>query len=287
MKIFESQRIKNSHFKINNFKHNVPYTVVHPLEVVDESKVIIFMNGLNGTRNWMKYYNHTVFNNNFLLSFDQKGQADNMSKPSKFYRTLINDNLKILEHIKKSIEFKNRDIILIGESWGANCSLLIAKKRPELIKGFLIWNMPGKLPSRNKKVSNGKLFSLSVKTLFTNITNINTKSEIIFDERLSSNNLLIRASKNNVKKYENNKTSIAVYFSMSPSWNIIIKNKLSVPFIYIQSMQDIMFSKSRFDQIKEHNNVFSLEKGYHVLILEKNSKEVFDKLDSFINNLKI
>lgn len=287
MKMFEPNRIKMSYFKIENLKDNIPYSVIEPIINDINSKVIIFMNGLNGTRNWMKYYNHSVFDNNFLISFDQKGQAENKSKPSKFYKNLINYNIEVVDYISKKSEFKNLDIILIGESWGAIACLLMAKKNPNLIKGFVIWNMPGKLPSRNKEVSNKKIFQLSIKTLFTTITNINTKSEIIFDERLTSNNLLIRASRNTIRKYENNKTSIAVFFSISPAWKTIIKNNLLVPFIYIQSKQDIMFEPKRFSKISEYKNVFFLEKGHHILILEKNSKEIFDKLDNFINSLHI
>lgn len=285
MNIFESERIKTENFKVNNLKYEVPFTIINPLEISDNSKVIIFMNGLNGDRAWMKYFNHEIFNNNFLLSFDQKGQVKNKENPSQFYKRLINYNLKVLEHISKFSNYKKRDIILIGESWGANCTLLMAKKRPDLFKGFLIWNMPGKLPSKNKNVSSKELIKLSLKTAFTFLTGINTKSPISFDERLTSNKLLIRASKQSVKKYDNNKTSIAIFFSMRPSWRIIISNNIKLPFVYIQSMEDIMFDEKKFNKIKNRKNTIIFNSGYHILYLEDNSIKLGDEIKKFISIL--
>ncbi|MGL6125312.1 MAG: serine aminopeptidase domain-containing protein [Metamycoplasmataceae bacterium] len=285
MDIFESNRIKNGHFKIEGLKEGVPYSVYKPLKINENSKVIIFMNGLNGDRAWLKYFNHKVFDNNFLISFDQKGQVQNKEKPSQFYRRLINYNLKILQHINNLLEYKNRDVILIGESWGANATLLMAKKRPDLMKGFLVWNMPGKLPSRNPNITNKQQTSIIVKTLFTFFTGINIRDKIPFDTRLSSNELLIRASKYQNDIYANNKISIAIFFSFRPSWRIIVKNNLKVPFIYIQSMEDIMFSDKRFSRIKNHKNVIIFKEGRHVLCLEKNADKLCDEIEKFTLSL--
>lgn len=285
MNIFEPERIKTSNFKIDNIKHSVPFTIIEPLEINNESKVIVFMNGLNGDRAWMKYFNHKIFDTNFLMSFDQKGQVENKEKPSQFFKRLINYNLKVLDYVSKFSSFKNRKIILIGESWGANCSLFMAKKRPDLFQGFLIWNMPGKIPSRNINSSKKEIMKLSFKTAFTFLTGINTKSIITFDERLTSNKILIRASRQLWKKNDNNKTSIAIYFSIRPSWKIIIKNKLKIPFVYIQSMEDIMFNEKRFNKINKNKNIIIFKKGYHILYLEDNSLLLGDEIEKFILSL--
>ncbi|MGL5205454.1 MAG: hypothetical protein ACRC7B_00875 [Metamycoplasmataceae bacterium] len=285
MNVFEKNRIEASYFKINELKYRVPYTVVNPLHHDDDSKVIVFMNGLNGDRAWLKYFNHKIFDSNYLISFDQKGQAYNQEKPTQFYRRLINYNLKILEHITKLPEYKGRDVILIGESWGANATLLMAKKRPDLMKGFLIWNMPGKLPSTNLEVPLKKRLIFSTKTLFTYFTGINTRDVIPFDTRLTTNKILIRASKYQNNLYSNNKISIAIFFSFNPAWRIIKKNDLKVPFVYVQSLDDIMFSKKRFTHIKNHNNVVVFEKGHHLLYLDDVSNLLGDEIERFILSL--
>lgn len=282
MNVFDRNRIENNYFKIKGLKYEVPFTVVNPIHKSKKSKIIVFMNGLNGDRAWLKYFNHSVFDNNFLISFDQKGQAKNEEKPSQIYQRLINYNLKVLEYIFKDSKYKNREIILIGESWGANCALLMAKKRPDLMKGFLIWNMPGKLPSKNVDASRKKIISMSFKTWFTFMTGINTKSIIPFDERLTSNRLLIRASKYQKNLYMNNKTPISIFLSFIPSWRIIIKNRLTVPFVYVQSMQDIMLCEKRFKKIKNNSNTVIFEKGCHILYLEENSLALGDEIQKFI-----
>ncbi|MGL5617864.1 MAG: serine aminopeptidase domain-containing protein [Metamycoplasmataceae bacterium] len=285
MNIFEKNRIEASYFKINGLKYEVPYTVINPINIDDNSKVIVFMNGLNGDRAWLKYFNHSIFNNNYLISFDQKGQGYNQEKPTQFYRKLINYNLKVLEHITKLPEYEGRDVILIGESWGANATLLMSKKRPDLMKGFLIWNMPGKLPSTNFEVPAKNRIVFTLKTLFTFFTGINTKDVIPFDTRLTTNKLLIRASKYQNNLYSNNKTSIAIFFSFGPSWRIIRNNNLKVPFVYVQSMNDIMYSKKKFSQIKNHENVVIFEKGHHLLYLDNVSNLLGDEIEKFILSL--
>lgn len=285
MNIFGNDRIETGNFNVKNLKHEVPFTVVKPININKDSKVIIFMNGLNGDRAWLKYFNHKVFDSNFLISFDQKGQAQNKEKPSQFHSRLINYNLKVLEYITKISEYKGLDFILIGESWGANCCLLMSKKRPDLMKGFLIWNMPGKLPTKNPEVPNKKLMSISTKTIFTFLTGINTKEIIPFDVRLTSNKLLIRASRYQNQIYANSKTSIAIYFSFRPSWKIIRKNNPKVPFIYIQSMEDIMLDEKRFSTIKNNKNVVVFEKGRHILYLEDNSNFLGDEIEKFVMSL--
>ncbi|MGL5591043.1 MAG: serine aminopeptidase domain-containing protein [Metamycoplasmataceae bacterium] len=285
MNAFEKNRIEASYFKINELKYRVPYTVINPLHIDDNSKVIVFMNGLNGDRAWLKYFNHRIFDNNYLISFDQKGQAYNQEKPTQFYRRLINYNLKVLEHITQLPEYKNRDVILIGESWGANATLLMAKKRPDLMKGFLIWNMPGKLPSTNFEVPTRKRLVFTTKTLFTYFTGINTRDVIPFDTRLTTNKILIRASKYQNNSYSNNKISIAIFFSFRPAWRIIRNNNLQVPFVYVQSMNDIMFSKKKFSHIKNHKNVVTFEKGHHLLYLDDVSNLLGDEIEKFILSL--
>ncbi|MGL5205204.1 MAG: hypothetical protein ACRC9F_02175 [Metamycoplasmataceae bacterium] len=285
MNIFEKNRIETSHFKIDGLKYEVPFTVINPLYTNEDSKIIIFMNGLNGDRAWLKYFNHKIFDNNFLISFDQKGQAYNKEKPTQFYRRLINYNLKVLEHIAKISKYKNYEVILIGESWGANATLLMAKKRPDLMKGFLIWNMPGKIPSTNLEVPITKRIIFSMKTVFTYCTGINTKDVIPFDTRLTTNKLLIRASKYQNNLYSNNKITIAIFFSFRPAWRIIINNDLKVPFVYVQSMKDIMFSKKRFSHIQNHENVVVFEHGHHLLYLDDVSYLLGDEIEKFILSL--
>ncbi|MGL5732936.1 MAG: alpha/beta hydrolase [Metamycoplasmataceae bacterium] len=285
MNVFEKNRIEASHFKIKGLKYDVPYTVISPPKLDDNSKVVIFMNGLNGDRAWLKYFNHRIFDNNYLLSFDQKGQSHNQEKPTQFYRRLINYNLKVLEHITKLPEYKGRDIVLLGESWGANATLLMSKKRPDLIKAFLIWNMPGKLPSTNLEIPAKKRTIFIFKTLFTYFTCINTRDIIPFDNRLTANKLLIRATKYQKNLYSNNKTSIAIFFSFGPAWRIIKNNNLKMPYIYVQSMDDIMYSEKKFSRIKNRKNVVIFEKGHHILYLDEVSNLLGDEIEKLILSL--
>ncbi len=286
MNTFDTSRINNQLIKIEKIKYPVPFTVVNPIKESKDSKIIIFMNGLNGDRAWLKFFNHDVFDDNFLLSFDQKGQSQNKEKPSQIFRKLVKYNLKIIEYISSKSILKNRDIILIGESWGAIATILMIKKMPEFFKGALAWNIPGKIPPRNIQSNKKELLVLSFKTTFTLLTGINTKSKISFDERLTSNKLLIRASRNSDKKYDNNKTSIAIYFSMFPAWKILVKNNFKIPFIYVQSLEDVMLYEKKWKKIKNYKNVVSFKKGHHILFLENNSLLLGDEIKKLVDSLK-
>lgn len=246
----------------------------------NSNKCIFFIPGLNGNGAMINYWNYPMINKYHLFSFDPRAQADNHSRPSRFFKTYIDDIHNIINFIKK--EFEINEVYLVGESWGGALCSLYAKYYND-VKGYFFWNVPYKIVDTSIEKGKEK-FIKSAKMMLTFLTNINTYDTGRFVDKLTNDEVLIRIVKALRRNKVSNRVILAAWRSFKKSWKFIAKNFDIINFKYIQSMQDIMGS---IDMVKKlslkTNKIMIFDKGYHILSFDKNmSDELFNELEKFI-----
>ncbi len=267
---YPSERIVESNWKVEGIKKEIPTYLIKPINN-SSKKVLIYLPGLNGNGCLVKYFNYPCFDNIYLFSFDQRAQAANPNKASRFYKTYLKDLNKIINTLKEKYP-EIEEIHLCGESWGSTLAFLFSKYYPSQIKSVFGWNMPYDVidisPIKGwTKVKN------SLKVLLTFLTSINTYDEAPMADALTNNKLLIRIVKTMKNNRLNNKVTLACWRSLKKSWKVL-KNP-SVTSKYVQSLEDALLSPKRLEMIKNIPYVEIFEKGYHILTFDDN---VSDKL---------
>jgi len=136
--------MKNSEKKSNKFYEE--YVLINGLQhyflhYPTESKyLVLFLHGGPG-QSEIYYAYHTVFSNrNYSISFyDQRGAGKTNSKDktkSKVtFENLLSDLNEIIEYLKT--KFPEKQIILLGHSWGSVLGFEYAKLYPQKISAFI------------------------------------------------------------------------------------------------------------------------------------------------------
>ncbi len=279
MKMFDSKRIEEFLFEVNNDKF--PFTKISPKNNIEKcDKLVIFLSGLNGNSNFIKYFSNDCFDDVFLISYDPRAQANNKLKPSQKFKKYLSDLDKIInKYLEENQNIK--EIYLIGESWGSCLAFLYNKYYPNKVKGTLGWNMPYEIVDTSKKEDNN--FMLKLKVVVTLLTWIDTEEKSILTEEMTNNAALRRLIINSRRLKLSNKVIIASWRSFKKSWKYFLKNKDNQNFLYIQSKDDILKSKKIFKKIKSKNNIIFLEEGTHLLSFDINvSNQLFSLIKKFI-----
>lgn len=244
------------------------------------NKCVIFIPGLNGNGAMINYWDYPILDTHYLFSFDPRAQADNKCKPSRLYRTYVNDIHNIINFIKK--EYNISEVYLIGESWGgALCSLYV--KYYDDVKGFFSWNVPYKIVDVSSEKGKEKLVK-TLKMILTFLTNIDTYDNGRFVDKLTNDEVLIRIVKALRRNRVSNRVIIAAWRSFKSSWKFIEKNLDTLNFRYIQSLQDVMGSIDKVKQMsKKTSKIKIFDQGYHILSFDKNmSDELFSEINKFV-----
>ena len=170
--------IRNFFVNIDQIKKPVPFVEIKPrIKSETENKIgIIFLNGLNGTKTMINYFNYPVFEDKWLFTFDNRAQGENQNFASKNYRKYVKDAYLSIEYLIK----ENKQIetwYLLGESWGGAIIIhLVKKKLNKKIKGVFFWNMPCKIVNvdpRSKKAA----FINNIKVITTFLFGIQLKTD--------------------------------------------------------------------------------------------------------------
>lgn len=263
---------------------NEPFPVFYISPKNISNKMIFYIPGLNGNGIMIKYWNTSLSDNFYLVSFDPRAQGESKAKSSRLYKRYLKDINEII------IAFKNKynidDVYIIGESWGSALASLYLKKYKN-IKGIFIWNMPCKLIDVSEEKKWIK-FKRNLKIIFTFLFFINTNDLAPFNKKLTNNKTLIRTVEIFRRKKISNKVVIASWRSFKPAWNFLLKNHKSINFKYIQSKEDVLIDFNKVNRLsKISNKIVILDKGYHILSFDENvNKDLFNMILDFtkLNN---
>ncbi len=278
MKRFNKARISKTQIKFNKIKLAVPTIMVEPI-VSSTDTLCIFVNGLNGEINMLEYFDDPAFDNKYLFSYDQRAQGSNKNKAARNYRTYLRDLHQIVNYLKNEMpQIKN--IILFGESWGTALIILYNKKYAGSVNKVIGCNMPYEV-KRMPPISIKQAISTHFKTGFTFFSNIDTRVFSPFNNKLTSNKILMRIAKMNSNNKYSTKVTLASWMSFRKAWRVLLKEmgNPETNVFYVQSGDDFMKSKkNRLIKINEitKKHYIKLKKGFHILTFEANSHEYFN-----------
>lgn len=281
--------IKDVSFKNINIGYNLELIITKNGKC---DYVCLFLNGLNGDKNSIKYF--VNLENCIAISFNHRQWEDNRQKSSKNPYVYIEDIKKIVYQIK--LLYPNLKIFLLGESWGSALAIMFQDKYPKEINGIITWNMPcGIVNIGDDENRTNNIFIDSIKMIITFLFNIDFLSPTIFPSKLTDNKLLQRAINiRNKGKKGSNRVIIAAWKSFSKAWKILIKNlknDSNSNFLYIQSFNDALISNKKVNiieknyQEKINKNIILLKNGgTHILSFDtKYSKLLFDTIKKYLS----
>ncbi len=271
----------NRKVKVKNDIFNIYY--VKALKDKNSKKCLFFVPGLNGNGVTINYWNYPKIINNWnIFSVDMRAQGNDTNKPSRYFKTYLNDLYEIIKFIRE--EFQMEEIILLGESWGGALCNLYAKFYHD-VNGYMTWNIPYEIIDVSNEKKKDK-FLKNIKMILTFLTNINTYDNGGFVEKLTNNPILIKIVKFLARKKVSNRVIIAAWLSFKKSWRFILKNHKKINFKYIQSNDDIMKSNNVVEKLKkESDKVIIFNKGTHILTFDKFQQDkLFDEIYNFISN---
>lgn len=263
------QKIRKT-LKIKELKEKVPIFIRS--SNLKNKKAIIAIQGLGGSGSSIFGYDidSKLYQDFSFFGFDSRAHHNNKNKPSSYPSVYLEDfHLLILELVKK---YNLEQIYLIGESWGASLIYLYqAKYQNPIVKKAIGWNMPYNVVKNDSNYKEKIKLISTIKVLLTYLFNINTYEIRAFNTELTNNELIKRINKNPTK--QSNRLAIAAFRSFKKSWKMLFENK---NFIYIQSMQDVLKTKDWIN--KNKNKIIILEKGTHILALDKFESKTLFKL---------
>lgn len=246
---------------IPDIKKPVPFIICNKQKNI--KRMFLFIHGLDGGCSIVKLFDKSFLNkDDCLVSIDMRGQSNNKNKTSKSYQTYVNDLVKLINYLKK--EYGYQKIILLGESWGSALGMIVYTQNRNLIDQLICWNMP----LRIQKIEEIPLIEFSIlisKLIFSLLTNIDTFSTRKFNTKLTNNKLIARISKMNDQIKKSNKIAIAAWLCFYKSKKIVNNEKNNMNLLLIQSGEDIMQDMQMFEKIVSFKNVYTFDKGTHIL----------------------
>lgn len=248
----------------------------------ENKNVIIFLNGLNGVPNVIDNLKHPVFEENFVVTFDNIAHGSNPLKHTSSYKKFGEFAYNMIEAIRKEQIFENKKIVVIGESLGSTLCFWLKEKHINIADLFFSWNAPTKIPKTHMTFK--EKFPISLKVVFSLLTGIETQSKSYFEETLTSNKAIVRIQRMQSKKLASNKANLAVWKSMYYTRKQINKNHFPKNFYYVQSKDDVMLSKKIHFNSEDKNFIF-FQTGRHLLSFEKESQDMFNMLQDKIGEL--
>ena len=277
--------IRNIIINIDRIKKPIPFVEIKPrIENETKNKIgIIFLNGLNGTKTMINYFNHPVFEDKWLFTFDNRAQGENQNFASKNYHKYVKDAYLSIEYLIKA----NKQIekwYLIGESWGGAIIALLNKKglNPK-IAGSFFWNMPCKIINVDPRAKKAAIIN-NLKVLTTFLFGIPLKTDNPVNKKLTNNPKLLKLMEIFSAQKINVGPILACWKSFKPAWKYLIKNYQNINFNYVQSNEDVLQDVNKVNQLKNKTNqVIIFDQGTHILSFDINKDILlFETLDQFI-----
>ena len=102
----------------------------------DKNKLIVFCHGMTSTKeSYLQEIAYLAHHGFMVLAFDYFGTNESDGKLGGFANSLYSTNL-VIDYIKSNSELKDKDIYVIGHSWGGYAALNIVKFHKD-IKGIV------------------------------------------------------------------------------------------------------------------------------------------------------
>lgn len=245
-------------------------------------KIYVFVHGVNNYQIATDAIAEGIGEDGWVLGFTQRGQGDNVLKPTKNPNDYIDDLVDIIEWVRNDLA-PSKKVILIGESTGAGIICSFLEKHSSMVDSFIVWNMPYEYKYNIK----GKLkprFNNVMKLMIARLFSVNSISKDTQNyNRLSRNDIFKKMKLGN--KNINTKTKIALHSSFRKGWKFLLRSNGKAPIngVYLQSEMDSLRSKN-VDKLIERIGLYStievqiIKDGYHILSLEPNNSELFAKI---------
>ena len=286
-KKIDTQYISAFSSSINNLKKPVPFISIRPrIEDNDNRIGLVFLNGLNGTKEVIAYFNHPVFANKWLFTFDNLAQGANYNFATKKYKKYVNTAAACIEHLMQKYP-QISDWYLIGESWGGAIMILLAQKGlNSKIKGLFFWNMPCKIVNVDPRTKKKAVLN-HLKVLLNFFLSIPLQTDNPVNPKLTNNPILLKVMEVFTEPKINVGTIIACWKSFKPAWRYLIKNHAAINFLYVQSQNDVLKDEKKVQNLLKNagQKVILFNRGTHILSFDKElDQALFLELDKFIQN---
>ncbi|MDE6477222.1 MAG: alpha/beta hydrolase [Mycoplasmoidaceae bacterium] len=249
-------------------------------DIQKTKNIFVHLNISNGTKDICKFFSIPEFKNSCYYIFDLPGHGECYIRAKRSVKWFI----KIIRSIISKIKMDNKNLekfYIVGESFGANLGILLAKKYPAIVNKVIAINPPLKLKNPKKsqdEVNADNTFKLAIKYIVTLLTNINTHSIPKGINQLTDNQIFIRVWKMySSTKMQDTKVNLAAWFSMAKARKALINHfnkNLQPPILLIDTKKEFYYSKNKktIEKIipKESalNKVLLLNNGYHILTID-------------------
>ena len=249
--------------------------------ISDQKQVVIHLNGINFSNSLNRFWKMPIDELPPIIFLNLPGNDQKI----KAYRT----NKSYIKLIKKCIlnlkqTFPNiKNVYLTGESWGANLSLLYAKKYPNSIAGVICWNAPSKVNTKLSAKSRVQNLKIGMAHLLSILFNTNSRCLTGDMKLITDNQILLRIyNRSGAENWGFVNLDLAAWYAMRPSFKYLkkhFKSNNKLPITYIQTKQDCYYAlniKKINKFINYANNVNKIiiqDKGMHLLSLDTNGND--------------
>ena len=250
-------------------------------EISKTNTIIIHLNGINFSNSYNRFWKIPADLNATFVFIDLPGNDVNLksSKYNNYYLKIINQSISVLKSMYQNI----KKVYMTGESWGANLSLLFAKKYPDKIDGVLCWNGPSKVNTSISTFTTWQKIVIGMRHLLCALFNTNTLCPIGNMAKLTDNPIVLRvflSSKTPINGFT--RLDLAALYSMFPAFHYLKKHfkyGKSLPITYIQTENDCYYKKNikKLNKIKmysnDHNRIIFQKGGAHLLSVDPNGND--------------
>lgn len=249
-------------------------------DIKKANNIFIHLNISNGTKDICKFFSIPEFKNSCYYIFDLPGHGECYIRARKNVKWFI----KIIQSIILKIKKDNKNLekfYIVGESFGANLGILLAKKCPNIVNKVIAINPPLKLKNPKKsqdEVNADNTLRLALKYIITLLTNINTYSIPKGINQLTDNQIFIRVWKMySSTKMQDTKVNLAAWFSMVKARRALINHfnkNLRPSILLIDTKKEFYYSKNKkilekiIPKQSDLNKVLLLNNGHHILTID-------------------
>ena len=247
-------------------------------EISEAKTIIIHLNGINFSSAFNRFWKIPTDLNATFAFIDLPGNDVNLksSKYNRYYLKIINQSISVLRSMYQNIQ----KVYMTGESWGANLSLLFAKKYTDKIDGVLCWNGPSRVDTSLSTFNTWQKMVIGMRHFLCVLFNTNTFCSVGNITKLTDNPIILRiftSSKTPVNGFT--RLDLAAWYSMFPAFHYLkkhFKSNLNLPITYIQTENDCYYKKNikKLNKIKvysnDHNRIVFQKGGEHLLSVDPN-----------------
>jgi hypothetical protein len=80
MNFIPNERCVEEKIKLEHYKYPIPFLYVKPKNFSENTKIFIFLGGLDSTNAQVRLMNYSIFDNHYLITYERMGSVDNKNK---------------------------------------------------------------------------------------------------------------------------------------------------------------------------------------------------------------